>query len=739
MKWFGCVIGLLMATVVGVPAQTRVAGYVDPTIGSRGPGHVFTGPSMPFGMMKPGPDVGRNDTNPGWAAEGEVNGFSQTHVSGTGGGAKYGNILVQPITGEFSPDVNISSPRTKELQQLGRYRVHLDRFGVDVDLTSSERAAIYTFDYHGGASPGLVIDVQHCLSSSARNGEDQRTIGSAVEIVSAHEFQGSTTVEGGWNKQVRPYTVYFAAMTDADAQSYGTVRGTQSARSGRVSRAVGGERNLAWLQFPKESERVHFKIGISFVSVAQARSNLLREIPLFDSEQVHRDAIAAWNRGLGKLTFEGASDEQMTMLYTALYHTMLMPVDRTGENPLWPSTEPYYDDFYAIWDTYRTSSPLLTLVAPARVSGMLQSLLDTYEHDGWLPDARTGNSNGRTQGGSNAEIMLADAASKDLPGIDWQRALKAAVHDAEDTPRDQLMQGRGGVEEWKTLGYVSVEGVDRSGSKQMEYAADDYAVAVLAAKTGNATLRKKYLLRSGQWEKLWNPDLADGGFRGFIQPRHRDGTWYEPFTALSSCTWGGDTFYEGNSWTYSFFVPQDERAVMEKMGGADAFVRRLDAFFAVPGRYDVGNEPGFLDPYLYLWAGRQDRTAATISHLLRQNFRPTPAGLPGNDDSGAMSAWWLLGMLGFYPNAGQDVYLIGSPQIPVSRITLGNGKQFTVRAEGLSERNLYIASATLNGAPLHRGWFRHRELMQGGTLLLRMTDHAVHWDDGEPPPSVSPR
>ena len=721
-------------------AALHLSRFIDPRIGSLGEGHVFTGPSLPFGMIKPGPDIGNNDANPGWRPDGPLNGFSQTHVSGTGGGAKYGNILLQPTTGQPNSDADISSPRREERQEVARYRVNLSRFNVDVDLTTAERSAIYTFDYHDAGIGNVFFDTAHCLSSYPKIGEDQRTVASTFHIVSSHELGGSTTVVGGWNKQVRPYTVYFAAMTDAEAASWGVWRDTLWKSGERESTSASAERSGGWLSFhPVRGRLLHLKIGISFVSESQARANLLREIPDFDAGKVYGQALAAWDRALSPLTLRGATAEQQRMVYTAIYHSMLMPVDRTGENPLWHSAEPYYDDFYAIWDIYRTSGPLLTLMAPDREAAIVRSLIDIYRHDGWLPDARTGNANGRTQGGSNAEFLLADAAVKNLPGIDWELAYRAARHDAEDAPADQLMEGRGGLEDWKKLGYVSIEGVDRPGSKQMEYAADDFEVGVLAEKAHHPQEALHYFDTSRNWQKLWNPAFTESGFSGFIQPRHRDGKWKERFTALDHCTWGGDTFYEGNSWTYSFFVPHDETAVVSLMGGRNQFVDRLDAFFAVQGRYNVGDEPGFLSPYLYLWAGQHRKTASRISTILNKDFHDTPDGLPGNDDSGAMSSWWLFGALGFYPNAGQDVYLIGSPQIPESSFHLANGKTFTVRAEGGSKQNVYVASALWRGKPLHRAWLRHSELMEGGVLRLTMSSEPSAWDSGPPPPSASDR
>ena len=222
---------------------------------------------------------------------------------------------------------------------------------------------------------------------------------------------------------------------------------------------------------------------------------------------------------------------------------------------------------------------------------------------------------------------------------------------------------------------------------------------------------------------------------GFIRPRHEDGSWLSPFTAKDQASWYGHNFYEGDSWTYSLFVPQDVRTLMEICGGKDRFIQRLDQFFI--GHFDIGNEPGFLTPYLYIWAGRHDKTAERVRAILGTGFTTSRSGLPGNDDSGAMSSLYVLGRVGLFPNAGQDVYLIGSPAYPRTAIHLANGKNFQILANATSEENKYVMAATLNGIPLKRAWLRHEEIVNGGSLVLTMSDKPGTWPDGPPPPSSS--
>jgi predicted alpha-1,2-mannosidase len=718
-------------------AHGQFASLVDPMLGVSGGGNVFPGPTVPFGMIKPGPDMaprGMNDPNAGWNDNGAIRGFSQTHISGTGGGAKYGNILVQATTGAPAP-LDSLSPRADEKASAGYYGVTLARYGIGVEITAARRSAIYRFRYPQSGAANLLFDVSHCLLATPAHGESQYLTASEVHVVSATEVAGSSSVAGGWNKQPVPYTVYFYARTDRPAASWGTwlngslQPGSKSASSAAQSNAG------AWLTF-EPGQTVLMKIGISFLSVDQARKNLDAEIPGFDFAATQSATAAQWDQALGKVEIKGATPEQRQIFYTALYHTMMAPTDRTGENPLWSGDEPYYDDYYAIWDIFRTSGPLLTLIAPERETGIVRALVDLYRHEHAMPDARSGNYNGRTQGGSNAEFMITDAYVKGLKGIDWKTAYEAERNDAEVAPADGLKEDRGGLDDWLKLGYVSVEDFDRPSSVHMEYAANDFEVALLARGLGKTADYQKYLERSGNWKNLWDPAFSAGGFTGFIRSRHKDGSWLTPFTAMDSCSWGGKTFYEGNSWTYSFFVPQDVATLIGRMGGAETFVKRLDAFFAVPGRYDVGNEPGFLNPYLYNWAGRPDKTAAHVRSIIAASYHAGPRGLPGNDDSGAMSSWFAFGQMGIFPNAGQDVYLIGSPAFAETTLHLAGGKDFVIEARGVSADNIYVTAATLNGKPLERSWLRHREIVPGGRLVLTMSSTPGHWGQSDLPPST---
>jgi predicted alpha-1,2-mannosidase len=761
----GASLLVLLATAL---LHAQNSSDVDPMLGADKGGNVFVGPTLPFGMAKPGPDYGDNEANAGWEASGALNGFSQLHVSGTGGGPKYGNILVQPMTGKADP-AHSSAPREDEHAEVGYYSVRLGGSGIRAEVTTARRTPIYRFTYPASGERTLLVDVGHLLmrrhDSPHRYPESQVVYSTDVKIVSSTEIEGMQASVMGWNIQTTPMKVFFYLITDTPAVSTGTWEDGKGVEPGSKTASYKMPFTMstlpkspapivstgAYLTFAPGEEPVMVKVGVSFVSIEQAKKNAMTEIANFDFEGTRRAAVRAWDEELGSVKIEGGTTSERQQFATGLYHSMLMPVDRTGENPLWQSTTQYYDDFYCIWDTFRSSTPLLTILHPKRVTAILQSLLEIQDHDHFFVDGRSGNFAGRTQGGSDAEMMFTDAFVKHLPGLDWERVYRAVVHDADTESSDPIRYGRGDMDEWKRLGYLSIEhsdpagGPDRPGSRSMEYAANDYAVALLAKGLGHEAEARKFMTRAENWKKLWDADAVDhteqGDVRGFIWIRHDDGRWKEKFNPYLAGTWYQDNFYEASTWTYSLYVPQDVSGLIAIAGGTSSFKKRLDLFFA-PGdaqryRYDVGNEPGFLAPYLYNWIGDQSSTARTIRAILPANYHSGPDGLPGNDDSGAMGSFLVFNQMGFFPVAAQNVYLIGSPVFRKSTINLGNGKTFSIIAENSAPNNVYIAKATWNGRPYVRSWFTHDQLMAGGELKLTMTDRPTHWDTGAAPPSMS--
>jgi len=703
-------------------SRAQVWQYVDPCIGSEGVGRTFPGPAMPFGMCKPGPDC-TIKPNAGWAPMPEVvTGFSQTHVSGTGGGQKYGNVLIQPfirgekleVSGERD---NYEQKRVSEDFALGYYTTTFEN-GIRTEITTSERCAFYRIHYPTNGS--LFIDATHYLGKNPLpdRREQQQFIGGEVEVVNNHEVRGYTRVRGGWNNG-DAYTVYFCVVSDKPFK----------------------QKNENIVAF--DDTLLNIKVGISYVSEQQAKRN----IPDCDFDTQLSKLRNSWESLLSRIQIKGTEVDKR-MFYTALYHTMIMPVDKSGENPKW-TEKPYYDDYYAIWDTYRSSSPLITLIDPKREADIVNSLLNIYKREGYMPDARSGDCNGRTQGGSNAEVVIADAFVKGVEGIDYDFALKAMLKDAEVDPgADHEKHGRGGLHEYLKYGYLPY-GIDRAGTRTIEYAYDDYCIALVSKGLGRMDIYERYLKQSENWKHLWRSDYEWDDVKGYIMPKNAEGQWLDsvpwghskvfkptiPYTPITKVApwylpWWSTFFYEALSAEYSLSIPHDVPGLIEACGGPDTFRKRLDMFFERK-RYNVGNEPSFLTPCLYHWIGRPDLTSDRVRQIITENYSDKPDGLPGNDDSGAMSSWLAFHMMGLYPNAGQSYYLLHAPLIPEWTLQLANGKTLHGVVKG---KGTHFEKVTLNGKVLEDARLEHADLMEGGELMFHVSKKKPQNADSDFPP-----
>lgn len=738
------------ATVQAADEGEDLTQYVDPRIGSEGLGRVFIGPAAPFGMVRPGPDC-TCKPNSGWLPLPEVvSGFAQTHVSGTGGGPKYGNILIQPFTSELSGTVH-EQRRTAEEMSLGYYATTFES-GIKTEITTAARCAFYKFTYPTGAAQNVLIDAGFFLGYNpipdAR--ESQQFVGSEVEVIGDSEIRGFSRIRGGWNNG-RAYTVYFCAVPDQPFKRHKVWD-------------ENGKRGVM-VAFSGDRPTVRWKIGISFISSLQAKKN----ISPFTFEQQQEELKSQWNALLKRIKLGGnATEKQKRMFYTAIYHTCLMPSDRTGENPLWTDNAPYYDDFYALWDTYRTSLPLITLLDERREVDLVNSLLNICKRDGYLPDARSGNANGRTQGGSNAEIVIADAFCKRLKGIDYEEALQAMLKNALVPPGgNEEQEGRGGLDYYNRLGYVPY-GIDRAGNRTVEYSYDDWCIAQVAKSLGYTDIYQRFMRQSASWKNLWRGDYEFDDMRGFIMPKDKEGNWldsvpwgrrkhathdalstvstkqenahsryrikYTPTTKVAPwyIPWWSTFFYEATSEEYSLSIPHDVPGLIQACGGSEEFRRRLDLFFA-KHYYNVANEPSFLTPCLYHWIGRPDLSSERIHQIVDSCYSDKPDGLPGNDDSGAMSSWFVFHTMGLYPNAGQPYYLLNTPL--VSEYTLGG---LHVTAQRLSDSNRYIQHVLLDGRRIDRAWLTHEELTNARELRFVMGKKPSDTWGKELPPTEYP-
>ena len=724
---------LLLLLSAHVSAQVE---FADPFFGVDKGGATVPGAAVPFGFVELSPDTTHGDTS-GYDSNGLVIGFSHTHVSGTGGASKYGNFRVTPAIGDDAWG-NLAFPKSQEQASPGYYAVTIGHSGKQIraKLTAARLAGFHRYIFPATREARIIFDAS---ATVPLGGGGPRSDGGTVTVIDSRHIAGSMTFQGGWGKQAK-YTLHFFGEFDRPALEVGRwqsargsfmrISGAGSSQGGNTTRSLDNRLGTYATFDTRHVAAVQMKLAISFVSIDQARRNLEDELPGWSFEETRSVAQQMWAKVLGKIAVDGGTFAQRRIFYSALYRSQLMPHDLTGENVWWHSAEPHYEDFYTLWDTFRTQNPLLTLIQPQRERDIVRSLLDTYAHEGWLPDARIAGATGPSQGGSNGDVVVADAIVKELGGFDEDLALDALLKDGDGRSGDPLNQGRE-LSDYLSLGYMSLS-QNRSASRTLEYAYDDYAIASAAAKLGRRDVTDRFAKRSLYWANLWDSQL------GCIHPRYADGRWLENFDCAreypdATSEWWDAPFYEGSSYQYSTFVPHDVSGLIRRLGGKGRCVAWLDRLFDTH-QYNQGNEPDILAPFLYIHAGRPDRTDERVRAIMALEYRAGRGGLPGNDDAGTLSAWYVWAAIGLFPSAGQPFYYIGSPVFSRSVISLEGGKTFTIEALLTSASNLYVQSAELNGSPLDRAWLTSSEVARGGTLLLRMGPRPSRWAMNAPAP-----
>lgn len=719
---------LAFTSTAGAQIARRPLPEVDVFLGADADGNTTPGAQVPFGFVVLQPDTERPSTS-GYRSADRIIGFSHTHVSGTGGASKYGNFRVSPEVDAH--EIPVAQAKSNEVAWPGYYAVTTGegQQAIRAELTASRLVGFHRYTFPRSSHAYLVIDV----SSAVVNwwGTPQRPVRCEAQAGDAGHITGTCTFRGGWN--AGEYTLYFATAFNEPVKASGVCSGTDLGRYGCDSKQVktGEEWKAAWAWAEFDASTtptVEMKLAVSFLGYNKAEQNL-REVASWDFDYARLEAEKQWTDALAKIDVEGGTPEQRNIFYSSLYRAHVMPHDLTGENAWWRSDEPHYEDFYTLWDTFRTLHPLLTVIQPERQRDMVRSLVDTYRHTGWLPDARIAGSNGLTQGGSNGDVLIADAIVKGLKGIDYETAYQALLKDANTDSPDHITVGREKMSVYSKLGYMPLE-QDRSGSRTMEYAYDDFAISQVASALGKSADVAEYRRRSLFWKNLWDSETQS------IRPRSADGTWMKDFKRTAEFFRWSEPFYEGTPWQYSTYVPHDVQGLINRLGGDAAFVSWLDEFFN-GGNYNPGNEPDLLAPWLYVHAGRPDRTQEVVRGLLRKHYKTGRAGLPGNDDAGTMTSWYVWTSLGLYPNAGQNYYYIGAPSFSKARINTGDGREFTIEAVNVSDTNRYIQSAALNGQPLTRAFLCHSELVRGGSLVLQMGPSPSNWGTKERPPLLT--
>jgi predicted alpha-1,2-mannosidase len=742
--------------------------YVNPFIGTDEHGHTFPGASLPAGMVQLGPDTDIH----GWDwcsgyhySDSSIMGFSHLHRSGMGAG-DWGDILIMPTTGKLkvepgskhNPNEGYRSRFTHKEEEAspGYYAVNLKDYSIKAELTVSERAGFHKYTFPKSDASHILIDLEH--------GIGDRCTGSQVKIINNTEIEGCRTSTGFIKKQ----TVYFWAQFSKPFNSFGTWK-EKNINSG--SREESGTQIGAFVDYVTTGgETIEIKVGISYTSTAQARLNLIKEIPQWKFDRVKDNAKKIWNKELSKIEVEMNPDndevyrnQKEITFYTALYHSLLFPaifsdVDGTymglDEKVHIANDFTYYSDF-SLWDTFRAEMPLLTLIQPERNNGVIRTLIAQYEQDGWLPTPQQfGNSYTNDMIGDHPVCVILDAYLKGIKDFDVEKAYEAVKKNAMETPpADHHSKGRIGLDYYKEFGYIPSDKVRESVSRTLEYAYNDWCVAQLAEILGKMDDFEMFSKRASYFKNIFDPST------GFARPKNSKGSWIEPFDPTFIGQGNERHYTEANAWQYTWFVPHDVQGLINLEGGREKFIKKLDTLFTmsseIPGKvadvtgmigqYAQGNEPSHHTIYLYDYAGVPWKTQELIRKVMNNLYNAGPAGLCGNEDMGQMSAWFVLSAMGFYPVApGQNVYTIGSPLFDKVTIHLNKSfykaDKFVIESRNNSKENKYIQSAMLDGKPLNKPWFDHSVIKNGGFLSLQMgPEPNKEWGSTpqEAPPSMT--
>lgn len=767
------------------------AAYVNPFLGtgSGGPlvGEINTFPDAdaPFGMIQWGPVTNNPDPRQPLVAGYEqgatrIKGFSLTHLSGAGCPI-YGDVPIMPHPGvpHVSPvaspgDYEVGFSPSGESASPGSYSVRLAD-GVDVSLAVSTRAGLGTFSFPPGHSPTMMFDI---------SGSENGVFASDARILGVDEVAGYAT-SGDFCGADDRYSVYFVARFDRPFSSSGAWRGSALAPG---AKGASGTHGGIYVTFPRCTCRqaIRMQVAISYTGTAGAEENLRAADLGFDLSSVSRRVRARWNSMLTRVSIAGGTLSQQRLFYSLLYHSLLFPSVFSDANGDYIGFDgkihtarsyPQYAN-YSEWDIYRSEVPLLALVAPRELAGMMQSLVRDYDQSGWLPRWPVANGETNTMGGDSADPIIANAMAFGVRGFDTSQAFGAMVKGASipgSGPGGYVE--RPGLASYIRLGYVpdssrvAIETSSASldgASLTLEYAEDDFAVSrvagMLAGGPGSAAdrcgtvdrscqaLESAFLGRSGNWRNVFDPAFDEDVPRttsGSFLPGWPAGTRVlgRALAIVGDQGVGQEGFQEGDSKQYTWLVPQDLGGLFGAMGGDAAVQRRLGAYFTHTNAgplapYDwSGNEPDLEAPWEGDYAGAPGLTERVVHEILARHYSDTPAGEPGNDDLGAISSWAIWAMLGLYPETpGVPVLVTGSPTFPWARVSLAGGRTLTLVAPRHHPSSIYVSSMKLDGAPHDAPWLDFATLPPHATVAFDLTrNSAVRWGTapGDAPPSFS--
>lgn len=716
-------------TLVSLLAASAFAGdytkYVNPFIGT-GPiegglsGNNYPGATVPFGMVQLSPDT---HEAPDWFNasgydhnDSRIYGFSHTRLSGTGA-CDLIDILLMPTTS----DKRVSAfSHEREKAQPGYYKVHLDDENIDAELTATQRTGIHRYTFPSGSSRNLWLDLDH---SAQKGSWDRRIINSQIKQIGPNTIEGYRVITG-WAKLRK---IYFVAEFSEPIKDLTLFDGDERRYDTGESKVINGKALRSLISFGNGDKPVTVRVGISPVSLENAKENLLAEAPDMNFDKYVAEADKAWDERLGKIEVKG-DPEKMTTFYTALYHTMIQPNLFSDVNGEWitpdysvakvPAGENQYTTF-SLWDTYRAAHPLYTIIEPEVTKDFVNSMLRHYDYYGYLPIWHLWGQDNYCMIGNHAIPVVVDAVEKGIPGIDRAKAWEAVKNSSTQSHPNSPFSV------WEKHGYMPEDVQTQSVSITLEMAYDDWCAAQLARMVGDAEAERRFTERSQYFRNLYNPA------NGFFAPKNEKGEWMEPFDPLKYGANGGNPFTEGNAWQYFWYVPHDVEGLIELTGGKKAFEKKLDTFFTLTetsgakndnisgliGQYAHGNEPSHHVAYLYNYAGRPDKTARLVNYIMNSLYNNNFNGYAGNDDCGEMSAWYVFSALGFYPvNPASGEYNIGTPLFDEAIIHLPSGKDFRITADRKKPKAVNVKKMKLNDKAHKAYTLSHSDLINGGEL-----------------------
>jgi len=701
--------------------------YVDPYIGSGGHGHVFVGANVPFGAIQAGP----SNFHKGWDwcssyhySDSIVKGFSHLHLSGTGC-TDLGEFLIMPAVGELKihpgsqedPEKGYASYYSHDSEKVepGYYKVHLDTYNVDIEMTTTERVALHQITYPKSDQSRLIVDLKEGNGDKATETFFHKVNDT---IVAGYRFSE------GWAADQREYFAMIISKPIDDI----TVFNGDNKKDGDAAK---GSAVKAFLNFKtKAFEKVLVKFGMSPVSMENALANIKAEMPSWNFNEVLTQNKAKWNKELSKIEIKTKDESAKKVFYTAMYHTLIAPNLFNDANGDYRGVDKkVYDKanftnytLFSLWDTYRTAHPLYTLTQKDRVPDMINSMLAIYKQQGKLPVWHLRGNETNTMVGYSGVPVVVDACLKGFKGIDLELAYEAVKTTA-------MGDFEPGVKELQKYGYIPCDMMHESVASAMEYAISDWGISMLAEKLGKTEDAAYFKERAKAYQKYFDPKDK------FMKGRMKNGSWRTPFDPYSAQHRVND-YCEGNAWQYLWLVPQDPEGLIKLLGGEKPFVAKLDSLFSISsdlehgasaditgliGQYAHGNEPSHHITYLYAYAGEQYKTADKVRYILNELYTDQPDGLCGNEDCGQMSAWYVMSSMGFYPvNPSNGAYVFGSPLFDEVSIVLSEEKNFTIIAKNNSKKNIYIQSVKLNGIDYKKSFITHKDILKGGVLTFEM-------------------